>query len=125
MFSQYRRRGPVMSALKRFSFERDPKTRLFHPVLPADFQEVHAIVDVSLAPRTSGNAKDPYFIEGTEDFEIAMCGTKVKVVLPVKFNESDRQACKKCVRASAEHQESIRQLTNSSMVARNYKSVKL
>lgn len=121
MFSLHHHREPIMSALKRFNLERDPNTKLLHPVLPKGFQVVHAIGDVSMRGRSADGAKDPYFLEGWDGFDFAMCGAKVKVVLPTRFNVGDKQACKKCVQAYAEHQEIKRKLTNSNMIANNYK----
>lgn len=116
---------PIMSALKRFTMQRDPQTKLFKPTLPEHFQDVHAIADPSMAKRTNKSARDPYFMEGWEGFGVALCGTKVKVVLPVEFSARDPKACSKCIDGLAEHLEKKRSYDNMVKLARNYKSVKL
>ncbi len=116
---------PIMSALKRFDMHRDQQTKLFKPVLPEQFKEVHAISDPSSVKRVAGSAREPYFMEGWEGYGIALCGAKVKVVLPVKFSSEDPKACKKCLEGLEEHLEEKKKYENMVKLARNYKSVKL
>lgn len=116
---------PIMSALKRFSMQRDPQTKLFKPTLPEHFQDVHAIADPSMTKRTNKSARDPYFMEGWEGFGIALCGAKVKVVLPMEFSPEDPKACRKCTDGLEDHTDEKRKYENMVKLARNYKSVKL
>ena len=119
----------IMSALKRFKLERDPVTRKWHPRLPADFQTVHAVADVSSIQRSPERAKDPYFLEGPNEYKPALCGAKVKVVLAIPFNGGEPRACNPCAQILKEAKKVLLANQKTSLqaekLANNYKSVKL
>lgn len=118
-----------MSALKRFTIERDPLNGKRHPRSPKDFQTVHAVEDPSNMHRARARLEEPHFLEGPDEYRRALCGTKVKVVLAAEFPTTDPQACKSC-KAELEnlnrrYEIMAKNAEQEQKLARNYKSVKL
>lgn len=70
-------------------------------------------------------SSDPLFMDMPGLYEKALCGVTLKVLLPIKFSSADPDACQACSEALKEKQDETRRLKNSTLVARNYKSVKL
>jgi hypothetical protein len=80
------------AALRRFD-----KGHLGHPELPADPGTVHALVYINARGVIDvARPKEPDYIEGWHPAE-AICGARVRTLLPIQFNTDDPDACPKCI----------------------------
>jgi hypothetical protein len=81
----------MFSALEYYRNVRDPVDHTLNPQLPEHPGTIHAvprgfIVPYPTQPIFSGRAP-----------ELAECGKQVRVILPVRFDFSDEDACPSCV----------------------------
>ncbi|WP_405475683.1 hypothetical protein [Paenarthrobacter ilicis] len=83
----------VLAGLTCYAMARDETTRVFNPAIPDEPGTIHALRP-TLTDRKLLNA---HFIEDTGDYRAAICGAKVKVVLPLTFKSEEEDACPECV----------------------------
>jgi hypothetical protein len=81
------------SGLTRYDVERDPVDHRLEPVLPAEPGPVHA---VPVSPRDKRVLRAPEFLDPELGYATAVCGTTVKVVLPMTFDAGDEDSCSRC-----------------------------
>jgi hypothetical protein len=82
------------SGLTRYDVQRDPFDHRLEPVLPAETGPVHA---VPISPRDRRVLRAPEFLDPELGYATAVCGTTVKVVLPMTFDAGDEDSCRRCV----------------------------
>lgn len=82
------------SGLTRYDVQRDPVDHRLEPVLPAESGPVHA---VPVSPRDKRVLRAPEFLDPELGYATAVCGTTVKVVLPMTFDVGDDDSCPRCV----------------------------
>lgn len=87
------------AALTRFDMPKDPRTRLRTPGLPAQIGLVHALNPLPEETRIH----EPWYIEDPHDYRAALCGARVKVILPVPYQGGDPDACWDCERVLREN----------------------
>ncbi len=71
---------------------RDPVDHVLDKVLPADPELCHAVI-------YNNRTHEPVFLESW-GYATALCGRRVKVVLPVDFDPGDPDACQRCAGAA-------------------------
>lgn len=76
-----------LAALTRYDLEKDREHGGYDPVAPEDPGTVHAIGAWQRPP-----TGDPEILRHAE----AVCGTTVKLLLPVEFDPGDPDACQRC-----------------------------
>lgn len=85
------------AALDDFDMHKDEETKRFTPALPAHLGIVHAI---NALPRETDIAQ-PWFIEDPDEYRRALCGDRVKVILPQPLSTTDPDGCRECQRIQA------------------------
>lgn len=80
-----------VAALTSFTKEKDINGR--YPGIPRDFGVVHSMFRAD----TVRDCKDPLFYEYPGSYGKAICGARVKTVLPTAFQLDDPDACQTCV----------------------------
>lgn len=88
-------------ALTRFDKEQDAGNHRWYPTLPADPGIVHSYRD----RMTAASPTQPLILDSPFEYRIALCGAKVKVVLPTAFRLDDDDACQTCVALTHREQE--------------------
>lgn len=87
-----KRGGPHLAALTTFSKVKEPGLRGWQVTLPERVGVVHAVRSYeSIEPMMS-----PLFLEFPPDYQRALCGAKVKVILPTSFATAGDAACAHC-----------------------------
>jgi hypothetical protein len=87
----------IHAAYERYALQRSEDHRI-DPVLPEDVGRVHAYQEL-LSFRVKPGL--PRFAARHETW-VAVCGRRVKVLLPQRFEATDPSACEKCVRVLSE-----------------------
>lgn len=64
------------------------------PAVPDDPGIIHAV----RPRRTEIGMREPSFIEDTYMYRVALCGAKVKVIMPNTFKADEEGACQKCAK---------------------------
>ena len=91
---------PILQAgLTRWAMPFDRIAGARAPQVPEDHGVIHAVRPT----RSELALKEPYFIEDTGDYRAAICGARVKVIMPNSFKPSEEDACPDCI-ADAAHQ---------------------
>jgi hypothetical protein len=83
-----------LAALSRFDIPKDPRTRLHTPALPLQMGIVHALNSL---PAEIG-IRQPWYIEDPMDYRAALCGARIKVILPIPLTTKDPDGCWECQR---------------------------
>jgi hypothetical protein len=83
-----------LAALRHFDIPKDPYTRLHTPSLPLRMGIVHALNPLP----TETGISQPWYIEDPMDYRAALCGARVKVVLPIPLTTKDPDGCWECQR---------------------------
>lgn len=87
---------PIYKAgLTKWDMPRDRAAGARAPRLPEDPGIVHAVRPV----RSELGIREPYFIEDTYDYRAALCGAKVKIIMPSSFKADEDEACPDCIKA--------------------------
>lgn len=73
-------------------FDREAGARV--PTIPDDPGVIHAV----RPRRTEIGMREPSFIEDTHMYRVALCGAKVKVIMPNTFKADEEGACQKCAK---------------------------
>lgn len=81
--------GPTRAGLDRFDMQRDPVDHVPEKVLPEEPGKVHAVP-------SSYRGSEPRFLDAWQ-YEQAVCGAMVKVLLAAEFNPDDPDACDQCI----------------------------
>lgn len=88
---------PIYKAgLTRWAMPFDREAGARAPQVPEEPGVVHAVRPVA---RELG-IREPYFIEDTGDYRAALCGAKVKVIMPNTFKTEEEDACADCIAES-------------------------
>lgn len=82
------------AALTRFDLPKDPHTRQYTPTLPQRLGIVHALNPLPEETRIH----EPWFLEDPTDYRAALCGARVKVILPRNLALTDPDGCWECQR---------------------------
>jgi hypothetical protein len=80
--------GPTRAGLDRFDMRRDPVDHVPEKTLPAEPGKVHAVP-------SSYRGAEPRFLDSWQ-YEQAVCGAMVKVVLAAEFDADDPDVCSRC-----------------------------
>jgi hypothetical protein len=82
-----------LAGLTSYDMRRDPHDHILDRALPADPGEAHAVV----VWRGSRVPKQPQFLDSWMA-EYALCGRRIKVLLPLTFrpDDSDADQCPRC-----------------------------
>ncbi|MDQ0679069.1 hypothetical protein QFZ30_002451 [Arthrobacter pascens] len=75
-------------------FDRSAGARA--PQVPDDPGPIHAVRPL----RTELGIREPYFIEDTYNYRAALCGAKVKIIMPNTFKPEEDKACAYCIAES-------------------------
>lgn len=85
---------PIYKAgLTRWAMPFDRSAGARSPQVPDEPGTVHAVRPV----RRELGIREPYFIEDTGDYRAALCGAKVKVIMPNTFKSDEDGACEDCI----------------------------
>lgn len=94
-----------VAAFHKFDWKRGKHNE---PTLQAEPGLVHAFRQFSgHYPSVKFEVKDPLFLDGVGASVPALCGFSVRVLLPIKFNGEDPDACPKCVRVLSGSDETV------------------
>jgi hypothetical protein len=83
-----------LAALRHFDIPKDPRTRLHTPALPLRMGIVHALNPLPIETGIS----QPWYIEDPMDYRTALCGARIKVILPIGLGIKDPDGCWECQR---------------------------
>lgn len=72
-------------------FDRQAGART--PQVPDEPGPIHAVRPLPSEVRL----REPYFIEDTYNYRAALCGAKVKIIMPNTFKTDEDEACPYCV----------------------------
>lgn len=84
------------AALTKWAMPLDMAAGARAPQVPEDPGVVHAVRPV----RRELELREPYFIEDTYNYRAALCGAKVKVIMPNTFKNEEPEACLDCISES-------------------------
>lgn len=76
-----------------WSLPRDRTAGTRVPQVREDYGTVHAVRPVT----NELQIREPYFIEDTYNYRAALCGAKVKVIMPNTFKTEEDDACAACI----------------------------
>lgn len=89
----------IVAAFQSFEWKRGKQNE---PQLKADPGKVHAVIQYpGYFTGIRLEVKEPVFLDGRGSGERALCGANMRVLLPMKFNGQDPDACPKCLEALA------------------------
>ena len=89
------REPETVAAFRSFEWKQGKQS---FPQLKAEPGPVHAVRQYpGFMPRIRLEVKEPVYLDGRGDHERALCGASMRVLLPIKFNEQDPDACPACV----------------------------
>ncbi|MFB0840183.1 MULTISPECIES: hypothetical protein [unclassified Arthrobacter] len=88
------RERQLIAGLDRFDKTRDNGHGIAYPTLPVNIGKVHAISDFRW--HRTGIYTEPQFCDAPWEYKLALCGAKVKVVLPKVFDPGDPDVCPGC-----------------------------
>ena len=84
---------PIYKAgLTRWETPRDLQAGARAPQVPDDPGPIHAVRPITRELTMRG----PSFLEDTYNYRAALCGAKVKIVMPNSFKAEESGACKDC-----------------------------
>lgn len=83
-----------LSGLDRYDLQRDPDDHVIDKVLPAEPGPTHAVVE-PLHQRARPLQEPAFF--NPSSYLTALCGKRVKVLLPLGFDPAEDDACPKSV----------------------------
>ncbi|MBE0009585.1 MULTISPECIES: hypothetical protein [unclassified Arthrobacter] len=84
--------GLHLAALKHFKKRKEPGCVGWQVTLPEKPGTVHCV----RKNRRTGNISDAIYLEDPLDYEYALCGEKVKVILPTAFANAGEDECSRC-----------------------------
>lgn len=85
-----------VAAFQKFDWKRGKHNE---PALQSEPGPAHAYRQFPGAyPSVKFEVKEPLFLDGVGAGVNALCGVNVRVLLPIKFNGKDPDACPKCVK---------------------------
>lgn len=82
---------PYLAGLTRFDIERDRNNHYLYPVLPENPGVAHAMVNL-----TGRRPAEEDYLTAPAEYRQALCGAKLKVILPTRFIPADPSACRTC-----------------------------
>jgi hypothetical protein len=82
--------GPTRTGLDHFDLRRDPVDHVLEKTLPEAPGTVHAVP-------SSYSGGEPRFLDPWQ-YERAVCGAMVKVLLAAEFNPDDPDVCDRCAK---------------------------
>jgi hypothetical protein len=91
----------TVAAIERYALQRAGGGEL-HPAVPADFEVLHAC-ELGPEPWTGWRSfiavtTEPCFFDGRiAEVVQALCGVRVRILLPKPFDSEDPKACPLCV----------------------------
>lgn len=86
------------AGLAKYELVKDPATGRRAPRLRQNPGQVHAVTTV----RHRHGMREPQFIEDTWAYRVALCGTLIRVVMPMSFKPSEENVCRRCVERLAQ-----------------------
>jgi hypothetical protein len=84
--------GLYLATLSTYERRKEPDRPGWQPTLPTEPGIVHAIRRYGAIATIS----EPIYLEGPYEYQRAMCGAKVKVLLPTAFATAKEDACLRC-----------------------------
>lgn len=88
------------AGLTKFDRTRDSENHRLYPDLPIEIGKVHSIRSQRFGQR---RLKEAEFLDSPFSYATALCGAKIKVILPKEFDPGEEDACQKC--ATLTHRE--------------------
>ena len=82
---------PYLAGLTRFDIERDRNNHYLYPTLPEEPGKAHAFVNI-----TGRRPAEEDYLTAPTEYRQALCGAKLKVILPTRFIPADPSACRTC-----------------------------
>lgn len=89
--------APIYKAgLTKWAMPFDRAAGARAPQIPDDPGPIHAVRPLE----SEFGIREPYFIEETYNYRAALCGAKVKVIMPNTFKIEEHGACADCIAES-------------------------
>ena len=88
------RERQLIAGPDHFDKTRDNGQGIAYLTLPANIRKVHAFQDFRWHPTEIYT--EPQFCDAPWKYEMALCGAKVKVVLPKVLDPGDPDVCPRC-----------------------------
>ncbi|MBD1541036.1 hypothetical protein G9E11_01945 [Arthrobacter sp. IA7] len=86
--------APIYKAgLTSWSMPFDRQAGARTPQVPDEPGTIHAVRPTQSELRL----REPYFIEDTYNYRAALCGAKVKIIMPNTFKADEEEACPYCI----------------------------
>lgn len=86
----------VLASLTSYGMTRDDSAGTWIPRIYDDPGKIHAVRPM-IHESAWAQMTAPYFIEETYNYRQSVCGTTVKVILPLSFKPNEDNACPKCI----------------------------
>jgi hypothetical protein len=89
---------PIYKAgLTKWAYPFDRSAGARSPQVPDDPGPIHAVRPTARELKL----REPYFIEDTYNYRAALCGAKVKIIMPNTFKPDEDGACPRCMAESS------------------------